>query len=774
MNTKNIPNSVFVTIARFCLCYKKSVALACLALSAFFAFSASKIIINNSNDVFFVRGDNRLETYEKFQEIFGSEEFLMIYLENDNFFSKNTFNLVTKLAAQMESLKFEGSPVFAAIVTPFSLPLVRVNNDVLEVESVIKSQGTPSQAELNKARDIILAHPIYQNLMVGPQGKKGGIIGVMRPDPSEDYSLYAASKMEELLIGINNPSTKTLLVGGPAIKKYLNEATASEAMLFGSLAVVLSLIVLFFLYRRTRQVAATVSVVVASVLWTFGIMSLLNVEMNLVTIILPLIIVITGLGSCVHIINAYRKALVNGHGAKISILRAIAATSRACFFTSVTTAIGFLSMTAAPVLPMKMMGIFAALGILLSFLFTLVLLPIFLGAKKPKPSKNGKIRDFNHRFFEYLAQISLARPLVTAIVASLVALFLSAGIWFIKVESNFLNAFQKKHPFRVAIEHVDANLGGTSTLELMIDTGKSKGAYSPSFLNALHTLGGQILKEQKDIVSTVLSPELLVSEMNYAFSGAREVPDSREAVSQLMFLYEISGGNIKTFLNPSAQIARVTIRTKAMPTERAIELEEIVLAKAAQIFEDPKPEVFATGVSQLFAHLSQHVIDSQIRAFLVAALIISLIMILVLRSLWLGVAIMIPNLLPVLATYGIMGWFSIPLDWLSAIIPGVALGVAVDGTIHIGTHFQKQCSEGESPKRAAKKVIKTIGKALMVTSLSLCAGFSVFAFSILQSLSRVGLLLALCLALALLADLIMTPAMLALSPKHRQVRPKET
>lgn len=765
---KTTHSKFFVKISAWIIAHTIPVLIFLLVSSATFAFFSLRIVINNSNDVFFVPHDPMMKAYKKFQDSFGSEEFLMVYFSSEDLFNEENYRKIISIHNELEKLTFEGKQVFPSILTPFHAPVVFSQNGAIKVENLLPKDEIPTKEALNRVKHTILKHPIYKNLLVNEEGNAGALIASMRPNMDENYTLFAAEKAQNI-IDASGPSTlRRLLVGGPALKRTLDQATASETAIFGTAALLVSVALLLFLFRNFRQVLATIMSVLIAVIWTVGTMSILQVEMTLLMIILPLVIIVTGLGSSVHIINNYRAKIRKGTLPKNAIANATGDVGKACFFTVLTTAIGFLSMVVAPIQPIKILGLFAAIGVLLSFLFTLLILPLALGADKKAHRKLHKRSEEKllKAFFEWICRVSLTSPRTTTIVSGLVFSFMIMGVLAIKVESNFTQALHESHPQRIAVEMVDKNLGGSSTLEVIVDTQLQNGVYEPSFLKALQQFGRNILEEQSDVVSAVLSPEQIILEVQHALVGNRSIPTSKEGAVQLAFLYEISGGNSRSFIDSNAQTARISLRTRSMSTARALQLEQEVLSLANQTF--PNSKLDATGVNQLFVHLSHYVIDSQIRAFVIAAIVICILMIWLFRSLILGLGTMIPNVLPVLATYGIMGWLSLPLDWMSAVIPGIALGVAVDGTIHIGSRFQKSIREGKQPVDAADDVIRNIGKALIISSLTLAAGFSVFSLSILESLARLGLLLAFCLLLALIADLVMTPALLTwLSTKNR-------
>lgn len=817
-------------------------------------YYASQVRVNNSNEIFFVEDDPLLLAHRQFEKRFGSDQFVMVYVEGD-LYSEEAFAAVDRLVDAMGTLTWQDEPAFSGILSPYHAPTMRDAGGSIEVTPLLPNLDNPTAAELQKAKKEATEHPVYRDLLVSRNGNAGAVVGTMHARPGDEaYGQYIAIEMRKLVQDEGLQGLGVLLVGDPIFKMQVDQATVNESATFGGGAILVSVLALFLIFGRKRQVSAAIGVVVLAVLWTVGLMSLFGVEMSLVSIILPLVIVIMGLGSGVHIINEFREKRRSGLGRKSSVVQALGATGLPCMLTAATTAIGFLSMVSAPVAPMRSLGFFASVGVLLSFVLAVTLVPatLSIGDDAPDPnqgSDDGREHPLVSTFFARLADVIVENRIIVTFIFLGISVALGSGLGEIRVESHVLQAFREDQEFRQAVEHVDQKLGGSTGVEVIIDSGSPGGVYDPEFLSRLEALQGWIEDSQSDVVGGTLSLVDLLKEINFAFTGERKLPTEKVRAAQLMLLYEAGNGNARIVIDHPARRARLSLRTRQTTTSRSLELEKALRGKAGELFDTWQPQTQATtlpvndnspsasqadsddeeiiviedepaatqddeilviedddesnkaaannntasneagaptasgtteedpplppgasrveiaGTSQLFVHLADYVIDSQITSFGLAAFIISILMILMLRSLTLGLAVMIPNLLPIFCIYGFMGWTGISVDWLTALIAVAALGVAVDGTIHIGTRYRLARISGLNAAGAARSVMTSIGRALVVTSVVLSVGFCVVAPSILASLSRFGLLMALCLFLALLFDLLMTPAVLAwLSP----------
>jgi uncharacterized protein len=770
--------SFFAALAQKMVEYRAWVLVTILLITGLLGRFITDVQVNNANDIFFVQDDPALGAYRDFQQEFGSDEFVLILLEGPQLFSEKAYQSVGTLVGELKNLKYKGQPAFQEVSSPFHVPIIRGDTGMLEVTTLFSENEKPNDEQLKASQKQLIQSRLYRNILVNEPGDAIAIAGVLTLIVGDhQFADFLATQTQTLIDNSDLSQWNPKLVGSPIIKKQLDDATANEASIYGLAAMGIAFLALIILFRNPSQVFVSISVVLLAVLWTIGLMGLLEVEMSLVSIILPLAIIITGLGSSIHVVNefrALRKRFLQRH---IAAIEAVSITGMPCFLTALTTGIGFFSMVVAPVTPMKTLGLFCGIGVFLCFILSITLIPAILSMGKdseefqrmtlpPGGHDRIKVVTLSDRFYKKLAHYIVGRSKWVALSFIGLALLTTLGIKDIHVESNFLHAFRDSHPFRQAVERVDKKLGGTHGIEVMVDSGKPDGIFEADFLEKISILEDWLHTSQDGTIGASISIIDLFKELNFALVGERKIPATTEEAHQLILLYESGGGELKIFTDKTNQIARLSVRARAEGTQKALALETSLLKKANTLFSEtqpnqPKPQLWITGTHPLFVHLADYVLKSQVRAFSTAAIIIALLMMFLLRSISLGLAVMIPNLLPIFATYGLMGWMNIPLDWLTAVIAVVALGVAVDGTIHIGNRFREARLSGDSAEDAARYVMVSIGKALVMTGTVLCAGFAVVTPSEMASFSRFGFLMAICLFFAMIADLVLTPAVLA-------------
>jgi len=835
----------FLKIGAF-IADKPTLVLGVVALVSLAAlFGVAQLKVNNANDIFFVEDDPLLVAHKKFQEVFGSDEFVLLFVEGDPF-AEPTYKKLVSAVQKMEALRFDDDKLFTTVLSPYNAPVMKEAIGELKIGALVDDMANATPEQLAEAKKTLTTHPIYAGLLIRKDAKAAAVVGTLHARQDVPYMSAIADEMEKVVKDSGLEDEGAILVGNPIFKKQIDSATITEAAMFGSLALLVALVALFIMFRRKRQVIACLLVVTLSVLWTLAILAATGTEMNLVSIILPLIIVIMGLGDGVHVINGFRHQRSLGKTRRESVIETLPEVGIPCLMTSVTTAIGFLAMLTAPVAPLRTLGLFIAIGIMVCMVLSLTVVPALLAYGDNAPAseattkgdqKEAALDEKLNAAFGKLAEVVVGNRKLVTLGFLAFAVLTSIGIKDLYVESHPLHQFREDFPFRQAVQKVDDTLGGTTSVEVVIDTGVERGIYDPEFIRRVDELQTWVKNTQGDIAAATLSMVDLLREIQFAVSRTRTLPETRQQVGQLLLLYESGEGDLRLISDTLGRRARMSIRLRLATNNRNLKLEQDLLAKADEIFKDwkrpeptqvtsqevakdddddddaliiddddddtlviddgdeagnkAKPEAAApvavkvttkappvdfegakvtlAGTSQLFVHLAEYVVQSQVQSFLLAVFIISLLMAFILKSPWLGLLVMFPNILPIFVTYGFMGWTGRWVDYLTATIAVGALGVAVDGTIHIGTRYRRLRERGHNAEDAARDVMVSIGRALVVTSIVLVAGFLVLLPSMLSSLGNFGMLMALCLAMALVFDLVMTPAVLAwLSPNVKE------
>ncbi len=757
----------------------------CALLLAASAWLSASTRVDNSFEAYFDRGDPFYQAYLRFREDFGSDEVsYIVYEAPGRPYGIWNLDVMRKIAQLSE--RIENEVPFVKEVT--SLANVEFLDPVPDGLAVIRliEDFPSSQAELLEYRDKLLDKPLYVGGLVSPDGTYGAIVVEMekssvdppeeiRVDPSRGNAidnLYPQATYDAIERLLADPRYEGIVfyhTGDVPLNAVVNRITSNESKRLGVACFVVVGFLLAVFIRRPIGVVGPLAVVACSVLVTIGFVGLLGWNLDQMFGMMPALLIAVGVADSVHIISEFRVFHAELGDRREAIRRTLYLVGTPCLLTSLTTAAGFAAMSFAPIKAIAHFGAYSAAGVMAAFVLTLTLLVAFLGLgrrRREALAETEVIRAKGGRAFqaalEGIARFDIRhRRAILAVLVTVVAIAL-AGATRLKVESNFLNEFGPSVPIRDTTAFVDRVMGGTLTFSYLIETGREGGVKDPAVLGEVERLQAEALRHG-GIVRKTYSLVDFIKDINRTFhEGDRRyyvLPESRDLVAQYLLLYEMSGGEeAEEYVSTDYSRTRLEIRTTmASSTEmrRLVEHLQAYLARAP--FN--ASEAHLTGMGALWLKLMDYITRSQIIGFLLAFVAIAAMMCLLFRSLRTGLLSMVPNLAPVILTLGGMGWTGVPLDYVRLLIAPVAIGIAVDDTIHHVTRMRHEFHRSGSYEQAILASMTDVGRALFLTSAVLVAGFLVFVLSEMDSQVSFGLLLASTIILALIADFFVMPAL---------------
>ena len=757
-------NSFFAKLAGFILTWRWPLMITVLVLTTFFFYKMRGLKMDNSNEAFFIEGDQTLVTYNKFHDTFGNDEFVYILFETDDFFQPDTIRLIGKLATDLE----ENVPYVKDVKSLCNVEYIEGVERGIEIYDLMEEfPETPQQMEIIRKK--ALAEPLYLNNLISPDGKTAAILLELDPYPGDkvDARRTIAPVVREILARPQYASLEHYTVGIPIINYDIQAVTARETGLFMLICIVLEMLILFWTTRRVRGVIAPIIVVILGVFWTMGVIGILGWTLNMLVIIIPTLLIAVGIGDSMHVIAEFLDQQQRGLGRKEAVTTTLTLVGLPCLLTTLTTAAAFLSFLATAIKPIREMGVYAAVGVIMALVLSLVLVPVFFSFGKEKagfqnPSTNRN--DLFDRILGWIARINIKHPRAIFGIFLVLTLLSAGGYLLVEVESNTIKMFSKKLPVRQAFDYVDSHMGGSMSVEIMVDTGKKDGVKDPAFLRQLESLQDYINKHPLSMKT--MSVLDLLKKMNQALHENRPeyytLPETREQVSEYLFLYETAGGGeLDKQVSFNYDIARLTARTKSLDT-KDIKIFISDITGFAKEHLDPSIKIEYTGMIPMVNAMSDLITSGQIKSFGCAFIAISLMMIIVLRSFKLGLISMVPNLFPVLIAIGFMGYAGIYLSMALVTFGAIIIGIAVDDTIHFFVRFRREFRRTGTYEKALKASLLTVGRPITFTTITLVAGFSVFALSDISNIGDFGLMAGFAIMWALLADFFLAPAMMLL------------
>lgn len=777
------------------LCRNRSLAILAVLLATAVAGSGLRhITIDTSTESFLHADDPVLARYEEFRAQFGRDDVIIISAEPDVLFSPGA---LLRLKALHEDLA-GNVPHLADITSMINARSTRAEGDRLIVGDLLES-WPESEAEFSELRDRVLANPLYRNLLISPNGKVTTLaLELSRFSESGNASLESAldlfdedlqaqpavgkltdDETHEALVAIQDVIAKhhsedfTLRTAGtPAVTDALKIALQNDMKRFIGLAIGMIAVLLFVMFRSVAAVVLPLGVVLLALLSTVGLMGHSGTTIKLPTVILPSFLLAVGVGASVHLLAIYTRNVRTGTGRRQAIVGAVGHAGFPILLTSLTTAAGLGSFAAAEVAPIAELGRYAAIGILITLGYTLVLLPAGLtlvprgrGQSAPLASRAARKLD---EVLIAIANWSVSHA-VPIVVAALVMAAVSVGLAAqLRFSHDILSWLPDDWPVQRATRAIDRDLGGSVALEVVLDTRTENGLHDRGTLVRLDTLAREIEEESADpvTVGAVLSVVDLLKEIHQALNENRpeyyRIPENPRLIPQEFLLFENSGSDdLGDLVDTQFRLARFSMRVPWRDTLVYPPFIRNVETRFRGEFGD-EADVLITGVMSLLSRTLEAAIRSAAQSYLIAFCVITLMMIALIGRLGTGLISMLPNLAPIVLTLALMEVAGIPLNLFTMLVGSIAIGLAVDDTVHFMHHFHRYFERTGNIEDSVRKTLLTSGRAMLVTSIVLSAGFFIFCLAGMKNLIDFGLLTGITILTALVADFVLAPALMAL------------
>tara|TARA_Y100000814_G_scaffold78950_1_gene51213 strand:- start:112 stop:1788 length:1677 start_codon:yes stop_codon:yes gene_type:complete len=534
---------------------------------------------------------------------------------------------------------------------------------------------------------------------------------------------------------------------------------------------------LFLLFRNLSGVLLPFAAVFITVLWVLGIMGALGLTINIVTYIVPTLVLIIGVADSIHIMLKFQENLLNGNSKRESIRITIRKIGGAIMLTSITTAIGFLSLISTNIIMIRQFGAIVCVSVILAFVVSITFIPSMLMILETPTQKSLKSvsKNLRNRFLKWTVKLNNYHQ-KSIIFLSLILIFIFLFYAFkVDPHSSLMEDLSKGNELYDDMIFMEKKMGSVMPFEV-IATVNNKGAPFENGIKDPQTL--HAIAKLQDKLSTIPEIGKMISvidylrEINQAFNkGDKEfysIPKTKEMVSQYIFLQE---EQFETLVNFDYSSARLTGRISDITSQRAKEIKNEIIQWGRENLPSYL-DIQLTGTTLMGLKINQYLVTNLVVSFLIAFGVIFISMLLLFKSVKIAIISMIPNFIPLLLMAGVMGYYNIKLRPTTAMTFAIAYGIAVDDTIHFLVRFRQELFSHKGHYREAnEKTLLTTGKAIISTSFILSAGFLVMVTSNFLPSRDFGFLAAVTMFGALLADLFFLPAILTLTrPKMSDIK----
>ncbi len=772
-----------------------------LMVAAGLSFQMSNLRIDTSNESYFHPTDPVLTVYDDFKARFGTDELVIVAVEASDVFDPAFLH---KLEALHKELAYN-VPHLADITSLVNARNTRGGGDRLIVEDLLED-FPETQAELKALKARAMSNPLYINRLISPDAKMTSIIletelaDTAAPDDvlagfgegsaaghtgvhkkgrtKNEIAETVVNTVEKITAQFDARDFHIHLAGLPVVLKVQKAAMMKDMGRFLMIAVLVIGSCLFLMFRRISGVLLPLMVVTLSLFSTLGLMGIFDVAFTLPCMILPSFLLAVGVGAAVHILSLVFKEMGHGEDKRTAVVYALGHSGIPVVVTSFTTAIGLASFATTALAPVAHLGIFGGTGVMLSLFYTIVLIPALLAVFplkqiKEKPAAVRAHDRFDH-IMDWIAAWVARRPkTITAITVLLMAFGLGSALQ-LHFSHHVLHWQPQSWECRQATERIDKAMGGTVNIEMVVDTGKENGLYDPAILYDLDRLAQELkaFDDGKVRVANASSVADIIKEIHQALNENRtqfyKVPDNAALIPQEFLLFENSGSDdLEKVIDSTFSKARLTIQVPWLDIFYYNGLLKKIQTSFQTTFEN-RATVTTTGLLQLFVHTVKAATRSMAQGYVTAAVLVTLMMIFLVGGVRMGLVSMIPNLAPVIFVMGLMYWLKLPLDTYTMMIGTIALGLAVDDTVHFLNGFRRYISQGLTAQAAIRSTLRTSGRAMLITTVVLALGFFMFTFAAMLNIKRFGYLTGLTLVLALLADFLSVPALMILMNPSKQ------
>jgi predicted RND superfamily exporter protein len=779
------------------------VIIVLLILLAFPLSHVPQIKFDTSTEGFMHKDDPVLLTYNTFRAQFGRDERVAISIKSNDIF---TLKFLQTLKAMHEEIE-EKVPFVEDITSLYNVRNTRGEEDKLITDDLLEPFPT-TQAQVDEIKKRAMESHFYKDLFISEDGKMTTIIvetdayshegetssGSIADEFEEEDAFGDDEKVEQkerpfltdqenaklvhaildIVEKYKKEGLEIYVAGSPSVMDALKSQMQADMQKFTRVTFLIIIVFLFIMFRRISAVVYPLIVIILSLLTTVGTMAWAGVAFKLPTQIVPSLLLAVSVGATVHILSIFFDRFNSKGDRKEALSYTLGHSGLAIAMTSVTTAIGVGSFAGSEVAPISDLGIFASLGVMVSLVLTLTLLPSLLSLTKLKV-KSHTVTGKLDTVMKKLAVIPVRyykSIIVGSVVLVIIALIASSKI---ELSHNPLYWFKADNYNRISTEVIDKHMNGTVTIEAVVDTGVENGWNDPQRLERLNQLSSKLETYVDDYthIGKVVSLATIVKETNRALHENKEefyrIPNDANLVSQELLLFENSGSDdLEDVVDSQFSKARITIKLPWTDAVKAVGVLNYVEKEVVAAF--PQEKVETTGMIPLLINTFAQAVSSSVMSYFIAAVLITFMMMLILGSVRLGLLSMIPNLTPIILGLLIMYVGNIPLDMFTLLIGSIAIGLAVDDTIHFLHNFRRYYLESGDSAKAIEQTFFTTGKAMVITTIVLSLGFYAYMMAQMVSVQNFGLLTGSVIVLALLADLLLAPALMIVATKRGWVR----
>ncbi len=712
-------------------------------ITLFFAFQLPDLHFETSIYDLAIEDLPETEEYEAFKKEFGSEEIILIAAKADNIFSKETFAAIEKLAQDLSTIK--------GVKEVISLPGIR------------KSMNVTGNWTLDEFRKKIEPVDLLEKNIISQDGKTT-VISLTLDDLRDKNSIILS--VEEILN--QQESFRALYqTGMPVVSKALADFTQQDFLRLPPITFFLVSLILFLFFRNLRGILIPAGSVAITLVWTFGLMALIGTPLSLLTMIVPVFLIAVGTAYCMYIFPEYLSAQKTSgaprQAAALCFLKLGFPTSLAVL----TTTIGLSSLLINKIFAIREFAFFSCAGILFMLIIMLTFLPAVISLMPFSKTRNmgmpARAERFLDRILSQIIRINLQHQKHAILLIFLITAAGIIGISRIQVETNPLSFFREDTSVATHFRDIHQDMSGSFPINVTIESSEDDFFENPSHLKKI--------AEVQNYLGSLNGVDKTISFCDYLrlvnFAGNQyqadyyTLPEEAFEVRMLINSFKATLGEemLGRFMNPAFSKANIMLRTHISSSKDFLKTQSKIENHLRQTLPD-NLSFTVTGMGLVISQSSRLITEGQIKSLLLTLALVFAMMTLLFMSCKVGFIGILPNCFPIVVSFGLMGWAGIPLSLSTSLVASIAVGLAVDDTIHYLVRYNREFKKDLSKENALRETIRHMGKPIIMTTVTISFGFSVLLFSHFKPTAIFGLLIMVTMFSALVADLILLPSLM--------------
>jgi hydrophobe/amphiphile efflux-3 (HAE3) family protein len=742
-------------IAKAIVKLKWLIIIVVIGLTAFFGYHINDIKINSDIINSLPDDDPAAHLYKEIGKEFGGNDVGMIVLETDNVYKTEVLEHIKQVTDSLKSM--EGISTVTSLTDIID---IKGEEWGIEIGKLVDEYDLPNTpAKLDSLRQRILSKEMYKGAIVSEDGTATMIMFTTLDGADKQV---VAKEIKEKVINMGLPE-KLYFSGLPMMMNDVSDLIVKDLSTLLPIVFLIIGIVLLFSFKSVRGVALPLIVAAISVVWTIGTMAVLGYDMTMISNTIPIILFAVGSAYTIHVLNRINQCVEKDR--KKALIKALGYVMIPVILAAITTMVGFVSFIFGAYMTMvKDFGIFTAMGTFFALLLSIFFVPAVIAAfsmyKKEDAIKKEKKKSFlTDKVLTPLNDLLFKHPKYSLIAWSILILIAIGGVFMIERSVNMVDYFEEGNPTRESEKLMQEKFGGSQPVFVVFEGDMQ----SPEVLKTM-LKAEKYMKKNKDI-SFTQSVADLIEQMNDVMGEGKKIPDSKDKIVNLWFL--LDGQDIMPQL-VTDEFDKGVIQSRLISYDSK-DMKAFIDYMDKFIDENSTDEckIQLTGMPSVYVVMDESLFNSQMSSLAIALILVLLIVSLIVRSFSKGVYATIPIIATIAILYGFMGYVGISLNVATVLVASVALGIGIDYSIHIITHFNHALKESGDIRKALENTLLVSGKAIIINVVSVSAGFLVLLFSQMVPLQQFGLLVSLSMLGSGLGALTLLPIILILAGKRK-------